>query len=331
MEPTFRTATGPRRCATRSCARRTARRARGCGTGAEAHGVAHTSLARARLIGVTEGPGRRPPHCVVVRAHDARVLPQSRVRRARAAPLVGSASWRRPRCDRPPMRIATACGGFSSTTGGALSSHAGPRLHVLDASLAVLVSAGRERLHEAGDRAFAGPPVTAAASLLAPVRGAGGVGERRHGPPVGDRARGGIRARDPPGRRMVLPAPLMKRTFEEIVNALFCEPSYPAGAVLLTGMGVVSPDEATRRDGDAVRIAIEGVGALVRAITVQRAVRASGSARPVASASRSARTPGPGAQRYDRAVSLSIERPSKIVCVGLNYRDHAEETGAPLP
>jgi len=123
----------------------------------------------------------------------------------------------------------------------------------------------------------------------------------------------------------------MKRTFEEIVNALFCEPSYPAGAVLLTGMGVVSPDEATRRDGDAVRIAIEGVGALVRAITVQRAVRASGSARPVASASRSARTPGPGAQRYDRAVSLSIERPSKIVCVGLNYRDHAEETGAPLP
>jgi 2-keto-4-pentenoate hydratase/2-oxohepta-3-ene-1,7-dioic acid hydratase in catechol pathway len=26
-----------------------------------------------------------------------------------------------------------------------------------------------------------------------------------------------------------------------------------------------------------------------------------------------------------------IERPSKIVCVGLNYRDHAEEQGAPLP
>ena len=26
-----------------------------------------------------------------------------------------------------------------------------------------------------------------------------------------------------------------------------------------------------------------------------------------------------------------IERPSKIVCVGLNYSDHAEEQGAPLP
>ena len=26
-----------------------------------------------------------------------------------------------------------------------------------------------------------------------------------------------------------------------------------------------------------------------------------------------------------------IERPQKIVCVGLNYRDHAEEQGTPLP
>jgi 2-keto-4-pentenoate hydratase/2-oxohepta-3-ene-1,7-dioic acid hydratase in catechol pathway len=30
-------------------------------------------------------------------------------------------------------------------------------------------------------------------------------------------------------------------------------------------------------------------------------------------------------------VQLSIERPGKIICVGLNYRDHAEETGAELP
>lgn len=28
---------------------------------------------------------------------------------------------------------------------------------------------------------------------------------------------------------------------------------------------------------------------------------------------------------------LPIDRPSKIVCIGLNYRDHAEEQGAPLP
>jgi 2,4-didehydro-3-deoxy-L-rhamnonate hydrolase len=28
---------------------------------------------------------------------------------------------------------------------------------------------------------------------------------------------------------------------------------------------------------------------------------------------------------------LPIDRPGKIICVGLNYRDHAEEQGAPLP
>jgi 2-keto-4-pentenoate hydratase/2-oxohepta-3-ene-1,7-dioic acid hydratase in catechol pathway len=28
---------------------------------------------------------------------------------------------------------------------------------------------------------------------------------------------------------------------------------------------------------------------------------------------------------------LPIERPQKIICIGLNYRDHAEEQGVPLP
>jgi 2-dehydro-3-deoxy-D-arabinonate dehydratase len=54
----------------------------------------------------------------------------------------------------------------------------------------------------------------------------------------------------------------MKRSFEELVAALFAELSHPAGAVLLTGTGVVPPDELTLRDGDRVRIAIEGLGVL---------------------------------------------------------------------
>jgi 2-dehydro-3-deoxy-D-arabinonate dehydratase len=54
----------------------------------------------------------------------------------------------------------------------------------------------------------------------------------------------------------------MKRSFEELVGALFRELSFPAGAVLLTGTGVVPPDEVTLRDGDRVRIAVEGVGVL---------------------------------------------------------------------
>jgi 2-dehydro-3-deoxy-D-arabinonate dehydratase len=54
----------------------------------------------------------------------------------------------------------------------------------------------------------------------------------------------------------------MKRGLDELVKALYLELSFPAGAVLLTGTGVVPPDEFTLQDGDRVRIAVEGVGVL---------------------------------------------------------------------
>jgi 2-dehydro-3-deoxy-D-arabinonate dehydratase len=54
----------------------------------------------------------------------------------------------------------------------------------------------------------------------------------------------------------------MKRGFDELVQALFAELSHPAGAVLLTGTGVVPPDELTLEPGDRVRIEIEGIGTL---------------------------------------------------------------------
>jgi 2-dehydro-3-deoxy-D-arabinonate dehydratase len=54
----------------------------------------------------------------------------------------------------------------------------------------------------------------------------------------------------------------MRRSFEELVEALFCELSHPAGAVLLTGTGIVPPDEFTLRHGDEVEMEIDGIGAL---------------------------------------------------------------------
>lgn len=33
----------------------------------------------------------------------------------------------------------------------------------------------------------------------------------------------------------------------------------------------------------------------------------------------------------DLRIGAPLARPGKIVCIGLNYRDHAEETGAPIP
>jgi 2,4-didehydro-3-deoxy-L-rhamnonate hydrolase len=46
-----------------------------------------------------------------------------------------------------------------------------------------------------------------------------------------------------------------------------------------------------------------------------------------------ARTSAPAAPRVDSNARLGppIARPSKIVCIGLNFRDHAAETGNPIP
>jgi 2-dehydro-3-deoxy-D-arabinonate dehydratase len=58
----------------------------------------------------------------------------------------------------------------------------------------------------------------------------------------------------------------MKRTFEELVQALFVELSHPAGTVLLTGTGIVPPDDFTLACGDRVEINIAGVGVLQHSI-----------------------------------------------------------------
>lgn len=52
----------------------------------------------------------------------------------------------------------------------------------------------------------------------------------------------------------------MKRVFEELVGALYRELSFPSGAFLMTGTGIVPPNDFTLTVGDVVRI---GVGGLV--------------------------------------------------------------------
>ena len=52
------------------------------------------------------------------------------------------------------------------------------------------------------------------------------------------------------------------RSYEELAGYLFRELSHPWGAVLMTGTGLVPPNEFTLEDGDSVEIAIEGVGRL---------------------------------------------------------------------
>ncbi len=58
----------------------------------------------------------------------------------------------------------------------------------------------------------------------------------------------------------------MKRTGEELVNWLGRENSFPSGAILLTGTGIIPPDDFTLAVGDLVIIAIDGIGTLENCI-----------------------------------------------------------------
>ncbi|MBW3543186.1 MAG: fumarylacetoacetate hydrolase family protein [Planctomycetes bacterium] len=58
----------------------------------------------------------------------------------------------------------------------------------------------------------------------------------------------------------------MARSFEDLIDWLGRECSFPQGALLLTGTGIVPPDEFTLEDGDVVAIEITGIGRLVNPV-----------------------------------------------------------------
>ena len=54
----------------------------------------------------------------------------------------------------------------------------------------------------------------------------------------------------------------MKRTPDELVGWLFKEENFPQGCFLMTGTGIVPPDDFCLERGDETRITIEGIGTL---------------------------------------------------------------------
>ena len=58
----------------------------------------------------------------------------------------------------------------------------------------------------------------------------------------------------------------MKRTLPDLVSWLGRETSFPNGVILLTGTGVVPPDEFTLAVGDVVSIEITGIGKLTNVV-----------------------------------------------------------------
>lgn len=58
----------------------------------------------------------------------------------------------------------------------------------------------------------------------------------------------------------------MARTFDDLISWLYRENELPAGAFLMTGTGIVPPDEFTLEDGDNVSINVTGIGTLTNPV-----------------------------------------------------------------
>lgn len=55
----------------------------------------------------------------------------------------------------------------------------------------------------------------------------------------------------------------IKRSFDELAGFLYRETSFPAGALLMTGTGIVPGNDFTLKPGDEVRITIPPIGTLI--------------------------------------------------------------------
>jgi 2-dehydro-3-deoxy-D-arabinonate dehydratase len=61
----------------------------------------------------------------------------------------------------------------------------------------------------------------------------------------------------------------MKRTFTELVGYLFRECTFPSGVFLMTGTGMIPPNDFTLQEKDEVFITIEGIGTLWNTVAKQ--------------------------------------------------------------
>lgn len=64
----------------------------------------------------------------------------------------------------------------------------------------------------------------------------------------------------------------MKRTHSELVEYLMKELTFPSGVYLMTGTGIIPPDDFTLLPGDEVAISIEGIGTLNNTVAQQTLV-----------------------------------------------------------
>jgi 2-dehydro-3-deoxy-D-arabinonate dehydratase len=62
------------------------------------------------------------------------------------------------------------------------------------------------------------------------------------------------------------PIARLKRSFEELIEYLFRNQTFPIGVFLLTGTGIVPPDDFTLHRGDEIRMSIPEIGMLTNTV-----------------------------------------------------------------
>ena len=65
-----------------------------------------------------------------------------------------------------------------------------------------------------------------------------------------------------------IPIAKIKRSFTELVEYLFRSQIFPNGVALLTGTGIVPPDDFTLKEKDKIFIYISGIGTLENQVTL---------------------------------------------------------------
>jgi 2-dehydro-3-deoxy-D-arabinonate dehydratase len=58
----------------------------------------------------------------------------------------------------------------------------------------------------------------------------------------------------------------MKRSIEELVSFVYKECSFPHGCLIMTGTGIVPPNDFTLQSGDEIRIKIDNIGTLINTV-----------------------------------------------------------------
>jgi 2-dehydro-3-deoxy-D-arabinonate dehydratase len=63
-----------------------------------------------------------------------------------------------------------------------------------------------------------------------------------------------------------VPLNQMKRSFDELAEYLYRECSFPHGCFLMTGTGIIPPNDFTLKSGDEIRISVDPIGVLVNTV-----------------------------------------------------------------